>query len=497
MSEFNFGTPSRQSAKGVVVIFGLNAYRIIKGTWVFLLLLGLKYVQSGKGPDLSNPWFLFGFFGLLLLLLTAAILQFLNFTFYLKDDYFFLKKGVFNKEELSVALGKIQNVYIKQNVLQQLMDVVSLSIETAGDDKTEITISALSKSKALHLKALLLVKDTADQAAHTIQKTSNTYFKASFAKLLLEGLSENHLKSLALIFAFLIGLYNDLKEFVHNVGFLERYKDSFQQDEQTLMAALLFNLSFVAVLLLVALLFSLSKVVIQNFELTVVRSPKGLEISKGLFNKINLSLSATRIQKTTVTTNKLKRALGLYQLSFTQANANKKQQNNFTIVGLHKNQISELLQQFYPNLENSIQRQKPDKYMLYRLLSFGGLWLLLVNIGLYFLPPMFQFLNLLLVTLIGLNAWLTYRKAYFYVNDNYIVRGGGGLIDTWSSFLELHKTQAIQISQTLFQKQRGLASIKIYSASQSISIPHIKKSQAQQLSNQLLYLLESQNKDWM
>jgi putative membrane protein len=497
MSEFNFETPSRQSAKGILVIFGINSYRILKGSWLFFLLLGLKYLQSGKGPDLSHPWFLLGLFGIVVLLLSIAILQFLNFTFYLKDHYFFLKKGILNKEEVSVSLKKIQNVYIKQNLLQQLIDVVSIAIETAGDDKTEISITALSKNKAMQLKALLLANESDKDEVVNEQKTESVYFKASLQKLLLEGISENHLKSLAIIFAFLVGLYNDLKEFVQNVGFLEPYKDKFEQNGETIMTILLLNLSFLAILLVLALLFSLSKVIIQNFDLTVIRSNKGLEISKGLFNKINLSLSHTRIQKTTVTTNKLKKALGLYQLSFTQANANKKQQINFNIVGLNKLQISELLKEFYPNLENSTERFKPEKYMLYRMLSIGGVLLLFINIGLYFLPPIFQILNVLLVLLIGLNAWLTYSKAYFYVDEAYIVRGGGGLIDTWSSFLEVHKTQSIKITESIFQKQRGLASIKIHSASQAINIPHIKKSDAFNIANRLLYLVESQNKDWM
>ncbi|MEN8884933.1 MAG: PH domain-containing protein [Winogradskyella sp.] len=35
---------------------------------------------------------------------------------------------MYNKEEISVSTSKIQNVYIKQNVLQQIINVVSLSI---------------------------------------------------------------------------------------------------------------------------------------------------------------------------------------------------------------------------------------------------------------------------------------------------------------------------------------------------------------------------------
>jgi len=152
MSAFNFETPSRQSAKGIIVIFGVSAYKILKGLAIAFIALFLKYIKSDKSPDLTSPIFILSCIGLVVLFLLIAVLRFLNFKFFIKDNYFFLRKGIFNKEEISISKDKIQNVYIKQNVIQQLINVVSLSIETAGDDKTEIEITALSRDKALVLK---------------------------------------------------------------------------------------------------------------------------------------------------------------------------------------------------------------------------------------------------------------------------------------------------------------------------------------------------------
>lgn len=72
-------------------------------------------------------------FGILVYLLVVAFLNYWNFKFYLKDDDFYLTTGILNKESTVISKSKIQNVYIKQNFLQQLIDVVSLNIETAGD----------------------------------------------------------------------------------------------------------------------------------------------------------------------------------------------------------------------------------------------------------------------------------------------------------------------------------------------------------------------------
>jgi putative membrane protein len=497
MSTYNFEEPSRQSAKGIIVIFGVSAFKLVKGLFIVIVAFLLKYLQSDKGPDLSHPKYLLGAMGLVLFFLALAVLRYLNFKFYIKEDHFFLEKGILNKEEVSVSFSKIQNVYIKQNLLQQIINVVSLSIETAGDDKTEIEILALQKPKADDLKKQLLVAARVKQETSAESEEDKIYFKASIKRLLLEGISENHLKSFVLIFAFLTSIYNDLQEFVNQFDFTTRFREWFRLDSESFMTLILFNVTIIVALLIVSFLFSLVKMFIQNFDLTVTRKAQGLEISKGLFNKINLGLTSSRIQTTTVSTNRLKKVLGLYKLSFTQAMANKKQQQNFNIVGLNINQIDELVGQFYPDVKNRIVRRKPNRYLAYRILWISSFIVSLINIGLYFLPGWFLLLNLPLLVFIGFNTYFTYKKSYYHLDKDYIVVGGGALIETYTSYLEVHKIRAITMKQTIFQKRRQLASLQVFSASRSITIPQIDINTALDIKNYLLYLVESGNKDWM
>lgn len=498
MSVFNFEIPSRQSAKGIVVIFGVSVYRLIRASFIIFAALILKYLSSDKSINFTEPKIIFSAIGVVIVLLTLAFLRYYNFKFHVKNDYFVLKKGVFNKEEVSVSTSKIQNVYIKQNLLQQIINVVSLSIETAGDDKTEIEISALERPKAEALKLNLLQSAKPKVVEENIERTENSvYFKASIKKLLLEGVSENHFKSFLLIFAFIVGIYNDIKGFVEQLDLTSRFGSWIQLDSESFMTFLLFNITIVVILLILSFLFSLIKMLIQNFDLTVTRNPEGLEISKGLFNKINLSLYETRIQNTTIITNRLKEAFGLYKLAFTQAMANKKQQLNFNIVGLGKTQIAELLQQFYPNVEERLIKNKPNTYFKYRLFVIGSVILALINIGLFLGPYELLLFNIPLAIIIFGNVYYAYEKAYYHVDDDYIVIGGGALIDTKTEFLEIKKIQAVSLNQTLFQKRRALASVVLYTASKPITIQHIELNTAFEIKNYLLFKLESENKDWM
>jgi putative membrane protein len=497
MNAFNFEAPSRQSAKGIVVIFGVTAYKVIRGLFIAFIALFLKYIRSDKTPDLSNPIFILSCIGFVILFLTIAILKYLNFKFYIKDNYFFLRKGVFNKEEISISKDKIQNVYIKQNVIQQLINVVSVSVETAGDDKTEIEIVALSRDKALALKENLLTGVEHRIVDGVSEPNTSIYYKASVKRLLLEGISENHFKSFVLIMAFIIGIYNDIKQFIEQLNLSSKFGKWLQLDTESVIGMLLLNLTIVLILLILSFILSLVKMFIQNFDLTVIRKTNGLEISKGLLNKINLSLSDSRIQNTIASTNRVKRALGLYKLSFTQAMTNKKQQLRFNVVGLSKGQISELVQQFYPNVQNQIVKNKPHLYLKYRMLWIGSIIVLLINIGLYFSPTNLVLINIPLLSYVIINALITYKKAYYHIDDDYIVVGSGMLIETHTSYLEIKKTQGVTIKQTIFQKRRGVATVIIYSASKPITIPHVQLQTANEIKNYLLYKVEYENKDWM
>lgn len=503
MSENNFNIPSRQSAKGIIVIFGVSVYKVIKGLIIVIAAFFLKYFQSGEALDIYNYKVILSVAAFILYFIIFAILKYLNFKFYINKDYFILKQGIINKEETSISKSKIQNVYIKQNVIQQIINVVSLSIETAGDDKTEIEIKALSKSKAEALKKQLLSSarvegnlEKKEDIKYSVE-TTNVYYKASFKKLLLEGISENHLKSLVFVLAFIFGLYNDFKEFIKQFKVTSRFNEYFELDEQALLGLIMFNVTLLILLLITSFLFSLIKTVVQNFNLTVYRKKDGLEISKGLFNKINLGLVSSRIQNTTISTNKFKKALGLYKLSFTQAMVNKKQQLKFNIIGLNKTQINELINEFYSGVYTSIQKYKPNRYFILKEIMVNIFLLLLINIPIIFAPPLVFLINIPLVILFAANTLYAYKKAYYSIDNNYIVVGTGKLIETHTSFLETHKVQAVKIKQTIFQKKRKLATVKVYSASKAITIPHIELNIARDIKNFLLYKVESEDRDWM
>ena len=144
-NSFDFSSFSKQSPKGVLVIYVSQIYKLIRFTWVLLFLLMKDFSRiKALGP----VYFYLGLGAILLFLLIRAYLTYTNFQFKIDQEHFILKKGILKKTNTAIPFHRIQNINFKQNIIQQIIGVFEVSIETAGSSNTEIAIKALSLSKA-------------------------------------------------------------------------------------------------------------------------------------------------------------------------------------------------------------------------------------------------------------------------------------------------------------------------------------------------------------
>jgi putative membrane protein len=229
----------------------------------------------------------------------------------------------------------------------------------------------------------------------------------------------------------------------------------------------------------------------------VVESQKTVEINKGLFNKVSLSLTPSRIQNLVVTTNRVKQYFGLHSLSVKQAMVHQKQQKNFNIVALEKVQLDYLLKKLLGHFPEEAAIAKPKPYFkrisALEALLFG----LAINaVFLVLFGKDLVWINAVFIPLALIYIHVAYKKAYYIISENFVTIGSG-VIDTTTHILEVHKVQAVKIKETIFQKRKGIASVVISTASKSVTIPYISKAEALSVYNFLLYKVESQNRDWM
>ena len=171
----NFNQPQRQSLIGVLVMFTDTLQKIIRGMWPILVVWIFKFNQMNK------LYIGLGVLAVVVLVGIIAYLQYLNFTFFIdeENDEFIINKGVLNKSKIAIQLHKIQQVNINQTLIQKIIGVHALDVDTAGSNKKEVSIRAISHDLAIALKTRLL----SESHKVTVDDSSNETVNSNISRI--------------------------------------------------------------------------------------------------------------------------------------------------------------------------------------------------------------------------------------------------------------------------------------------------------------------------
>jgi putative membrane protein len=103
---------------------------------------------------------------------------------------------------------------------------------------------------------------------------------------------------------------------------------------------------------------------------------------------------------------------------------------------------------------------------------------------------------LLLPLLVGARSFLFVRRFKLYADDDvmFIDKSAYG---TERILLQWYKLQTIVLQQSLYQRSKQLATLKLYTAAGTISVPYISISTANEIVNYGLYKIETAQQRWM
>lgn len=493
MSKPDLTKPTRQELRGFLVIFIFEIQKRVRAFWPILIII---FAQKKFLPSSITIPMVIGI--IILLMLVHAILFYLNFYFYIDENQFILKKGYLRKKVLSIPLERIQSVNTKQNLLQKLFNVYSLEIDTAGSAGKELKIYSLSASYTDHLTHFLQShKENANkEKSESITNTNAEVeiLKLSHTDLLRVGISQNHLRTGLIIFAFgsqIVGQIQDLfKEET------DAYSDSFQNIISN--SGVLFYTGLVILAIAGSILATLLFTVIKYYDFKLVKHQQSYRITAGLFNKRKVLLPFSKVQQLNWETGPIKRIFGIFKISFKQAVSKQTQEKQVADAPGCLNQHIESIRDdlFKGDLpDNSEKIYSHRRY--FNLLWFQrGLLPAILPTALYIFEPISLIAGGLWLVLSGLYCWMMVRKSYFQFNKSQLIVGKGAINTVWQQ-VESFKTQSVDFRQSFFQKRRGLASLRVNNASGQIDIPYIPEDMANKLMNYLLYHVETSNKKWM
>ena len=95
----------------------------------------------------------------------------------------------------------------------------------------------------------------------------------------------------------------------------------------------------------------------------------------------------------------------------------------------------------------------------------------------------------------GLIAWMKYRRfGYRVTSDGMLLRRG--FVGFRVTAFTHRKVQRVSVTQTILQKRKGLATLRVYLASGSLKLPYVDIAFAERIRDYMLYKVESSDLAW-
>ena len=498
---FDFSTFSRQSTKGILVIYIAHLYKFLKLTWILVFLMVKDFTKITTKVDAIYIYAGIAFF--LLFFLVRTYLIFKNFQFKIENEHFILKQGILKKTNTAIPFHRIQNINFKQNIVQQIIGVFEVSIETAGSSTTEISIKALSLQKATALKEVISKNTKLSEGEVVEEQQTKPLVRIGVKELFKVSLTENHLQNLLLFFAIVIGLLQQLQQVTDSLGKTEIIDGFIEENTNAISASIFLIIILLLLLTVVALVSSFVRVFLVHFNLTAYLKEDAFEINQGLFTKKSIILKKQKIQNITISTNPLKRLIGISFITFKQAVSgklnNKKKDKLIRIVGCKKEQVEIIKASlFEPSEVENNEKKLPENYYKRRIFIFTFLFLIISYTIAYLIFSNFEifYSTIVIIPIVVFLILKKVKKRFYKISDDMLLVGKG-LLETHVTYLEIFKVQNIKMQQTIFQKRSNVADLILQTASGKIKIPCIDFNEAINIYNHTLYKVETTKTSWM
>ncbi len=493
----DFSVPQRQELRGIVVIYFMTLLKRLRQNIYALIPLLSENIRENY-----LHFVVLGFILLLVFQLIYSYKSYLNFTFYIKDGHFYLKHGVFKLSDIDIPFDRIQNININQNLLQQVLSVVGVEIETAGKSDAEISIKALRRDDAEALKNLLLEQKQSENQQIDSEKTEpmlsrkrKPIFRLDIGRLFKVGLSSNYLKGFGLVFAFSMTLYQFITDTIKSFSGKELEKDYIE-----LPNTLGYVLAFIGFILVISFIVTIASTVIKYFELKVHQLKHDFEVEYGLLKRINKVIKKEKTQVFEIIENPISKLFGIKTVYVSQASSNElNQKNKIGLVGVGTNEIQILFeslfglqfsQEFFKTASN--YRFCVRLILRYFLLAFA----VFIGVSEFFSILSGIAVGISLLVLFAFLSYKRYQKSSVEINED-LIKINSGSIHTRFKYISIYKIQSVALLSNVFQQRNGHADLILYTASGSEKIQYIPKKDAQNILNFLTYKVESTEMSWI
>jgi putative membrane protein len=444
-------------------------YRAVQRVWQ---LAGFVLILSFSGAALADDVLQgLALVGAVLAAVAGAVvwelLYYRRFEYELTDSTFDLRSGVLSRRDREIPYRRVQNVAISRNVVQRLLGVAAVTIETAGGSSAEADLRYVSVREANRLQDELGRRKRqhareegsemagSDEAKGTAPTAPDPAVERLFAisghELAVLGLVSIDLRLLSMLSVM-------LPVFGPAVA------------REMLLAGPAFvvaPLAAVGLYLLTAL--ASGVVAVTNYYgFTLVRTGDELRYERGLLQRFSGTIPLAKVQTISISENVLQRLVGYASLAIETAGYSPGEAggSQSAVPIAERDRVLDLARSVEAFGDPKFERP-PTRARQRYVVRYAGV--LAILLGVAYLADrattvdLYWYALLLAVPLVPLAAHLKWRNLGYALGDDHVLTRAG-FWNRSTTVIPYHRIQTVDDSQTIFQRRRSLATLTIDTA---------------------------------
>lgn len=446
----------------------------------FKALLPVLLITLFKGIEWSEiRWYWFaGIGGGIAVLLLMSYLTWRRFGFWLEEDRIIIRSGLLFRDEKTIYYTRIHSVNVEQPLLQRLLGVAQVKIETpGGSKKADGVLPALSLKEANEIRHLLRMRgqsagEAAERGAVEITHDTNVAEKdmmmpageaAPSMRLSSIQLFQAAATSMnfGLAAAFMAGLYSLADDFIELVV-PDRLLKTVVEESTNYVSNYVLIAAVAVIVLLFAWLLSIFLYIIKYSGFTMKREGKQISLSYGLFDKKTFLFDPKKVQAVIVNEGLLRQPFGYAEVKL-QVISSDKQEQLMLHPFVKRSQIAELLHDFVPQMKvPSVEHFafSPRRALLYYIRN-QMLFVLSICIGCIAFFQMNGVWSLLLVPLVAWWRICCHRAAAMKLENQQLT-----LRNRWISrstyYIRRPQIVTMKVKRSIGQQRKQLLTLSVH-----------------------------------
>lgn len=431
--------------------------------------------------------------------LVFSALSWWRFTFAVVADELVVTRGITSVERLVIPLDRVQGVAIDQRPAHRVVGVVSVEVDTAGSSGVEFRIDAIDRSRAEALRRV--AADARRPTVPSVEPVAAAWpppvapdrllLRRTPRDLILVGATKLPWAGLIAL-APLIALFEEIDRVV-DVD--ERFERVAEQTEGvvggSVLAAVLTAAMIVVVVTVVGGLLQMTRELLANWDLRLYRTPSGLRRTAGLLTTTSRSSTVRRVQSITTDDSPAQRWIGITLLRLRAFG-----ENDIVLPGSTDGDLAMLRSLVFratgpPALDRMISR-----WYVFRATRTGVFVALALLAVLWFTVGPWSILAILVVPGQWWAARRRWRLRRWGVTDDRIAESYQ-FVSRHTAELPLFKAQVVSVSQSFFERRKGLATVEVRTADGFLRVPLIDEAEAAAVRDRVLQVVATDRRRFL